>query len=86
MSSILDNLTRYQKAHQRQPSLTAEADLVAEYDAIRRAYAAALACNNVESALLWSDRANDIAREMARMQDYLVETEDEPLAYEQKSA
>ena len=84
--SILTNLNRYQKAHRRQPSLTAEADLVAEYDAIRRAYAAAMACNNTESALLWSDRANNIAREMARMQDYIIGTEDESLAYDRKSA
>ncbi len=84
--SILTNLTQYQKAHRRQPLLTSETDLVAEYDAIRRAYYAALACNNMESALLWSDRANSIAREMARMQDYLTETEDESLAYERQSA
>jgi hypothetical protein len=84
--SILKNLTRYQQAYQQRPSLTSEADLVAEYDASRRAYNAALACNNVESALLWSDRANNIAREMARMQDYLTETEDEFLAYERQSA
>lgn len=86
MSSILDNLTRHQKAYQRRPSLATEADLVAEYDAIRRAYVAAMACNNIESALLWSDRANDIAREMARMQDYMIGTEDETPAYEQRSA
>jgi hypothetical protein len=84
--SILKNLTRYQQAHQRQPSLTSEADLVAEYDAIRRAYYAALACNNVDSALFWSERANNIARQMARMQDYLEETEDDSLVYERQSA
>ena len=84
--SILTNLNRYQKAHRQQPSLTAEADLIAEYDAIRRAYNAAIACNNIESALVWSERANNIAREMARMQDYFTETEDESLACELKSA
>jgi hypothetical protein len=84
--SILKSLTRYQKAHQQSPFLTSEADLVTEYDAIRRAYAAALACNNIESALLWSGRANGIAREMARMQDYITETENESLVCDEKSA
>lgn len=84
--SILKNLNRYQKAHQKQPFMTEEANLVAEYDAIRRAYAAALAGNNVESALFWSERANNIAREMARMQDYIKETEDESPTDERKSA
>jgi hypothetical protein len=84
--SILKNLTRYQQAYQQQPSLTSETDLVAEYDAVRRAYYAALACNNIESALSWSGRANDIAREMARMQDYITETEEDTQTYERKSA
>lgn len=84
--SILKNLSRYQRAYQQQRSLISETDLVAEYDAIRRAYNAALACNNIESALLWSERANDIAREMARMQDYLTEEDDESRVYERQSA
>lgn len=84
--SILANLARAQKAYRQKPLCTSTADLVAEYDAVRRAYAAAMAGNNVEGALLWSDRANNIAREMARMQDFLAETGDESSSYEQQSA
>ena len=84
--SILANLTRAQKAYQQKPMRMSAANLVAEYDAIRRAYLAAMACNNVEGALLWSDRANSIAREMARMQDCLAGIEDEALASEEQSA
>jgi hypothetical protein len=84
--SILANLAQAQKAHQQQPLLTSVADLVAEYDAVRRAYAAAMARNNVESALLWSRRANSIAREMAFMQDPITEIEDGSPTHERQSA
>ena len=84
--SILANLIRAQKAYQQKPLRSSAANLVAEYDAIRRAYTAAMASHNVESALLWSDRANSIAHEMARMQDYLAEMEDESPICEQQSA
>ncbi|MBN1431042.1 MAG: hypothetical protein JXB07_21920 [Anaerolineae bacterium] len=81
--SILDNLARAQKAHRQQPLLASEAELVAEYDAARRAYKAALACNDVDSALLWSDRANNLARQMAWLQDRAMKTACEPLFPEQ---
>lgn len=70
--SILANLTRAQKAHRQQPQLMSEAELIAEYNAARRAYAAALASNDVAAALLWSERAVSLARQMAQMQDYQV--------------
>lgn len=84
--SILKNLSRYQKAYQQQRGMASEDDLVSEYNALRRAYLAALASNNIESSLMWSDRAKEIAREMARMQDYTTETEEDELLSERKSA
>jgi hypothetical protein len=47
-----------------------EADLIAQYNAARRAYASAVACNDVDAALLWSDRANDLARQIAQMEEH----------------
>ncbi len=65
--SILANLNRDRQTDGQRSMLRAEAELIAEYDAMRRAYVAALAGNNVEGALLWSRRANSIVREMACM-------------------
>jgi hypothetical protein len=65
--SILTNLARYREAHRQQPLLMSEAELIAEHDAAKRAYASALAHGNIEGALLWSARANDIARQIAQM-------------------
>ena len=74
--SVLTKLNQAQDAHHQQPLVVSEAELIAEYDAMRRAYAAAVADRNIESALLWSKRANDIARQMARIQDDVVTIED----------
>lgn len=84
--SILNNLNRGQQAHRRQPQLTSEAGLIAEYDAVRRAYASALACNNMESALLWSERANRIAQQMAQMDDCASDTWDDSSAHDNNQA
>ncbi len=74
--SILANLIRAQKAYQQQPLLMSEAGLVAEYDAAKRAYASALAHDNLEGALLWSARANDIARQIAELREQNESVED----------
>jgi hypothetical protein len=67
--SILANLARARELYQQQPLLMSEAWLVAEYDAAKRAYASALAHNDLEGALFWSVRANDIAREIAELRE-----------------
>lgn len=74
--SILANLAQSREAYQEQPLLISEAGLVMEYDAAKRAYASALAHNNLEGALLWSTRAKDIARQIAEMQEQNESAED----------
>lgn len=74
--SILANLARARETYQKQPLLISEAALIAEYDAAKRAYASALAHNNLEGALLWSARANDIAREIAELREQEKTAED----------
>jgi hypothetical protein len=71
--SVLANLARDREAYRQQSALESETELIAEYDALRRAYMAALASNNVEGALLWARRANNIVREMVKMQDRATE-------------
>ena len=67
--SILTNLARAREAYQQQPLLILEADLIAEYDAAKRAYFSALAHSDLEGALFWRTRANDIAREIAKIEE-----------------
>ena len=67
--SVLKNLARSREVYQQQPLLIYEAGLVAEYDAAKRAYASALAHNNLDGALLWSARAKDVARQIAEMRE-----------------
>ena len=74
--SILANLARSRELYQQQPLLMSEAGLIAEYDAAKRAYASALAHNNLDGALLWSARANDIARQIAELREQNEGAED----------
>lgn len=67
--SILANLDRDRGVDRQRSTQRVEAELIAEYDALRRAYIAALAGNNVEGALLWSRRANIVVQEMIRLGD-----------------
>jgi hypothetical protein len=66
--SILTKLAQNREIYRQRPALEAENALIAEYDALRRAYRAALASHNVESALLWARRATDVAQGMVQMQ------------------
>ena len=75
-TSILAKLTQSREAYQQQPLLMSEAELVAEHDAARRAHASALANNNVEGALLWAARANNIARQIAQIRERSESVED----------
>ncbi|MBN1430021.1 MAG: hypothetical protein JXB07_16750 [Anaerolineae bacterium] len=67
--SILNNLELARKAYQQQPLLMSEASLVTEYDAAKRAYASALAHNDMGGSLFWLARANTIAQQIARLED-----------------
>lgn len=56
--SILEELKKKQSSE----------DLVLfEYDAARRAHYAARALNDIQGAVFWGQRANDIARQLAGM-------------------
>lgn len=74
--SILANLKQAREAYQQQPLLMSETELIAEYDAAKRAYASALAHNHLDGILLWSARANDIARQIAELRERSESAED----------